>query len=511
MAFITKINLQDNRQHYLPYIEKHLLSGTTVFGQPFSAMTSGPDLSDSGTTGSIINIISTFSGNTGTTVFNFGHPDMDIAQNSFNTITPSNSATTQNSGDVWVGNNYQVIDGNLSYLDYSGTSFDINVTSMVEVSPNTYTGTVLSDDVFWLSAGTLDFTGRTIWSDVIGIHRTEKIIISDNPIDGGVLTSDADGMASWQLPVSSSGTSTIWEYGVGLSESSIKNINGSHIFNGGVSKSLIGGGINNSIGKCSNSAIIGGSGNVIDAGNNSVILGGNNITGTSRDMVYVPDLIIDGLVSTDPLATDINGKIIAGASDGRLKQNVNDLTDSLNKVRKLRGVSYEWTEESNMGKGVRYGLIAQEVNEVLPDMVRLRAKGDGMLTLNYTEVVPWLIEAIKELSNPNYVNTELQTQTIIAEDNSIELNYGGNHLTSVGGGIIVKDGSKDGVDSYMITDDNGNWNIGPSLHVDKLSISSYKPMNSNDIGGNIGDITWCDDFIYLKTNNGWKRTELKTF
>jgi len=43
-------------------------------------------------------------------------------------------------------------------------------------------------------------------------------------------------------------------------------------------------------------------------------------------------------------------------------------------------------------------LIAQEVQEVIPEMVRERAKGDGMLTLNYNDIVPYLIEAVKELT-----------------------------------------------------------------------------------------------------------------
>ena len=243
----------------------------------------------------------------------------------------------------------------------------------------------------------------------------------------------------------------------------------------------------------------------------NVIVFGEAIAGTATNTVYVPDLIIDGLNSTDPLATNASGLVVAGASDARLKTNIKPLVSALDKVKNLRGVSYEWTEESNMGAGIKkYGLIAQEVQDVIPDMVRARAKGDGMLTLSYTEVVPWLIEAIKELSSGSTKITNeqviLETQTIASEDNNIELNYGGNHKTSVGGGITVLDGVKDGVNAEIKTDENGNWIMNPPL-VNK----QYTPKSSNDDFGNKGETVWDDDYIYIKTNTGWKRSSLESF
>jgi len=164
-------------------------------------------------------------------------------------------------------------------------------------------------------------------------------------------------------------------------------------------QNFIGGGSTNEISSSSeNSSIIGGTNNTV--GHNNVHIIGSNITSTVADVTYVNDLIIDGLTSTDPLATDANGKIVAGASDERLKTNIEDLELALEKVLNLRGVSYEWTEESNMGSGVKkYGLIAQEVKEIIPDMVRERVKTDGMLTLDYKEIIPFLIESIKKLND----------------------------------------------------------------------------------------------------------------
>ena len=228
MSFRTKINLQDNRQHRLPTRESQDLSGTTVFGVQFSGMTTGADPTNSGTTGSIINIPSTFSGNTGTTVFNFGDSGMDIAQGAFSALTLSNSATTQNSGNVFVGNISQIIDGNSSFLDYTGTSFDFEVLSITETTLGVFTGTGVSDEVFWLSAGTLDFTGRTIWNDTVGISRTEKLIVSNGAIAGySLFALNSDGDLGYVLVSGgTSGVTPLWSAGTGTDGVVLNNSGG---------------------------------------------------------------------------------------------------------------------------------------------------------------------------------------------------------------------------------------------------------------------------------------------
>ncbi len=79
-------------------------------------------------------------------------------------------------------------------------------------------------------------------------------------------------------------------------------------------------------------------------------------------------------------------------SDIRFKENINPLENSLEKVLKLRGVSFVW-KDSRI-KDV--GFIAQEVKKVLPEIVRTAP--DGTLSLDYTDLIPYLVEAVKELS-----------------------------------------------------------------------------------------------------------------
>jgi hypothetical protein len=88
-------------------------------------------------------------------------------------------------------------------------------------------------------------------------------------------------------------------------------------------------------------------------------------------------------------------------SDIKLKKNVLLLENSLDKVLSLRGVSFDWNKEEHpeMGfsGGKQFGLIAQEVEKVLPELV---SEGPGgFKSVDYSKITPILIEAIKEQQN----------------------------------------------------------------------------------------------------------------
>ena len=823
MAFRTKLDYSDNRQIKQRERTETTLSGTTVFGVPFSALTSGPDLTTATQTSQYFGVISTYSGNSATTVFTWGIPGVSAVDSSISALTPSNSGVSQDISAVFGSSSTTVIDGNLVNLTYSGVSAsNLYVITMVEPTLGNYTGTV-STDFYIYSADTLDFTGRTIWVDNTEILRTKKLIVTNNPQIGYVLTcADSEGMVSWG-PVSgatsgttywsastgtnaivtinssnlasgiyalaegfnttasglyshaeggnttasgnvshaegngtiasgvnshsegrltrafgdyshaegfsttasgtashtegrqttaiglyshaegfstiasgnsshSEGSSTVasgdsahaegtltkalGEYSHAEGESTTASGQGSHtegylttasglrshaegsltiasslhshaegnstIASGqnshaegvgtisssnashaegsgttasniashaegrltiaignashaeGYATSAIGitshaegylttasgqishtegqqtiasgyaahaeGEGTKAIGNASHSegAYTTASGNSSHAegqqttasgqfshaegrytiasggwshsgglsttasgdysfvhGSNSVALSantvvfGNNITGSIANTVYVPDLIIDGLTNTDPIATDANGKIVAGVSDIRLKKNIVTLPTALDVIKNLRGVSFEYTEESNMGPGIRFGFIAQEVQEIVPDLVRSRAKSDGMLNLNYSEIIPWIVEAIKEMTTPE--GLILESQTIVAEDNNIELNYNGTTTTAIGGGISLINGISNGVNAEFKLNSKGSWITNNPIAPMSLIIPKYSPSSSSDNYGEIGDITRDDNYLYVKGSYGWKRSSLESF
>lgn len=81
-------------------------------------------------------------------------------------------------------------------------------------------------------------------------------------------------------------------------------------------------------------------------------------------------------------------------SDRNLKTNITNLDNSLEKVIKLQGVSFDWKENPELGNQI--GLIAQDVQEIYPDLVSINSN-TGNLGVSYSQLIAPLIESIKEL------------------------------------------------------------------------------------------------------------------
>lgn len=82
------------------------------------------------------------------------------------------------------------------------------------------------------------------------------------------------------------------------------------------------------------------------------------------------------------------------SSDLRLKEQVEPLSDSLASVLALRGVKFKWQHSANDDTPPTFGLIAQEVEKVFPELVE--DGPDGMKALNYMGLIGPLVEAVKE-------------------------------------------------------------------------------------------------------------------
>lgn len=105
----------------------------------------------------------------------------------------------------------------------------------------------------------------------------------------------------------------------------------------------------------------------------------------------------------------VTGTLMAAAvtttSDYRLKTDIQDIqASSANKILNLRPVSYKFNPSDSTNyvyfdnakemQVHHYGLIAQEVQDILPDVVY--ESGDGYLSINYTELIPLLISTLQE-------------------------------------------------------------------------------------------------------------------
>jgi trimeric autotransporter adhesin len=131
---------------------------------------------------------------------------------------------------------------------------------------------------------------------------------------------------------------------------------------------------------------------------------------TYRDMVfqvYGGNFGIRTGVSTLSYTLQVNGTV-AGVggyvnwSDARLKKDVKPLQDSLKNILNLNGISYNWDKKIdptlNLDDDNHIGLLAQDVEKILPQVVSTAKDKFGTKAIAYSDLVPVLIEAIKELN-----------------------------------------------------------------------------------------------------------------
>ena len=136
---------------------------------------------------------------------------------------------------------------------------------------------------------------------------------------------------------------------------------------------------------------------------------GISIAGTSRFYLNASGVRIDDSIGVNVAASTTDGRIDASndivaysTSDERLKENVKPLENALDKVSKIGGYEFDWkelTEEEKKtihgNEGHDVGVIAQEIEKVLPEVVTER--DSGYKAVKYEKIVPLLIESIKDL------------------------------------------------------------------------------------------------------------------
>ena len=99
---------------------------------------------------------------------------------------------------------------------------------------------------------------------------------------------------------------------------------------------------------------------------------------------------------------------IGACSDIRYKRSISNVSNALELVSRLRGVTFDWRTdefpERKFSEKRQIGFIAQELIDVLPSVVT--EDTDGYYSVDYARITPLLVEAIKELKTEN--NTKEQ-------------------------------------------------------------------------------------------------------
>ena len=132
-----------------------------------------------------------------------------------------------------------------------------------------------------------------------------------------------------------------------------------------------------------------------------IIIDGTIVEVNAGDLKVTDGSIAVGAItnSTTDGRIDASNDVVAySTSDIRLKNNIKTIDKALDKVKNIQGIEFDWIEKEKVhgNSGHDVGVIAQEIEKVLPDVVTTR--DSGYKAVKYEKIVPLLIEAIKELS-----------------------------------------------------------------------------------------------------------------
>jgi hypothetical protein len=121
---------------------------------------------------------------------------------------------------------------------------------------------------------------------------------------------------------------------------------------------------------------------------------------SSSQNVVTGNVTASGLVTSQNVVTGnvtASGLVTAqdfnSTSDISLKENITQIENSLDILEKLTGIKFNWKNTQE----ISYGLSAQEVEQVLPEIVKTRE--NGLKGVNYLNIIAILIESVKELKN----------------------------------------------------------------------------------------------------------------
>ena len=121
--------------------------------------------------------------------------------------------------------------------------------------------------------------------------------------------------------------------------------------------------------------------------------------GTNRGFVFQNGTANKGGIDASGNAR-FTGNVTAYASDARLKENIKPIENPLEKLSKIRGVTYDWKdgiENFDPKCKTETGVIAQEIEAVIPDAISPAPFNEEYKTVEKDKIIALLIEAVKEL------------------------------------------------------------------------------------------------------------------
>jgi len=319
----------------------------------------------------------------------------DVVISGTHESTSTTSGALQVRGGVGIAKNLNVGTNTLNVHNISG---NVNITGNTTISGSLLAGSLRVGNV----TGT-NLTGTLVTPAQTNI--TSVGTLTSLNVATGITATSVTGtlQTAAQTNITSVGTLTSLSVGTGgITTTGPLTVTGSPISLGSNASVVITGGASGSV------LTTDGAGNltwapvIIPPSTKSSAVGQIAVYDTATTTQGTTALAYTGGTLSVTGAISATGDIIAfNTSDSRLKTNIERISHALDKVDQISGITFDWVPEISLtdpSKGSREaGVIAQEIQQVLPEVVTTR--DDGYLAVRYEKLVPLLIEAIKELKD----------------------------------------------------------------------------------------------------------------
>jgi len=316
-------------------------------------------------------------------------------------VVVTQSGVTISAGGLSIGGNgLTVVGGGLSVTagGLSVANGGLRVTGGLTLYTN---GMIISSGGLTISTNGLKTSGG-ITVDTAGVVvTTGGLTVSQNGVvvSNGGLTVSNGGLSITNTGLSVAGGGARVTNGVTVHTGGLLvALNGVTVTSGGVAVGNTGltvtsGGVvvtNNGLSVTNGGLRVVNDGATVYAGGLRVNLGGLSVIGGA--------VISNGLTVYGDLY--VSSSITTFTSDRRLKRDIVPIDDPLAKINKLNGVYFKWIQDEPNGiefdTDRHVGMLAQEVQSVLPEVV-MNIHGGKYLGVNYANMIPLVIEAIREL------------------------------------------------------------------------------------------------------------------
>jgi hypothetical protein len=323
-----------------------------------------------------------------------------------------NGTSFNGSADITIAN---LVSGSLQ-IDHNSTTNYVANRHIDHTAVSISAGSGLSGggDISATRTLSLDTTSATFTTGVTTQNNALAVVSGSRTISGIALGSN---LATLTIGTGLSGTSYNGSTGVTIANTGVLSVttntglstNASAtgnitITNTGVTSNVAGTGISVSgatgtvtITNSGVTSIVAGTGVSRDSATGAVTISIGQAVATSSNVQF-NSLGIGMAASATAGRIDATNDIVAySSSDIRFKENIKPIENALQKISKISGNTYDWKAENKIEHGYEgndVGVIAQEIEEVLPQLVQTR--DNGYKAVKYDKLVALLIEGIKE-------------------------------------------------------------------------------------------------------------------